>query len=92
MSVTGTPLQVAFRKCEELISSFAAVQNPGLYDGRQLFAIWMRQFAIPSGFCTSFVYSGRRSCNWHLFVSFLPEARQAIARIASFLTQHARHE
>ena len=91
MTVTGTPLQVAFHKCEELISSFAAVQNPGLYDGRQLFAIWVRQFAIPAGFSTSFVYSGRLSFNWHLFASFLSEARQAIARMASFFSQYGRH-
>ncbi len=61
-TVSRTPLQVAFRKCEELISSFAAVPNPGLYDGRRLFAIWVRQFPIPAGVSTSFVYPGGLPC------------------------------
>jgi epsilon-lactone hydrolase len=57
-----TRVQMAFRKCEELISSFAAVQNPGLYDGRRLFAIWVRQFPIPLGVSTSFVYPAGLPC------------------------------
>ena len=62
MTAPETPLQTAFRKCEELISSFAAVQNPGLHDGRRLFAIWVRQFPIPPGVSTSFVYPGGLPC------------------------------
>ncbi len=55
-------MRLAFRKCEELISSFAAVQEPGLYDGRRLFAIWVRQFPIPAGISTSFMYPSGLPC------------------------------
>lgn len=62
MTETETQVQRAFRKCEELIGSFAAVENPGLYDGRRLFAIWVRQFGIPEGVSTSFVYPKGLPC------------------------------
>jgi len=40
---------IAFAQWEQLIASFGAVPDPGLYDGRRLFAVWIRQFPIPSG-------------------------------------------
>ncbi len=62
MTDRETQLQRAFRKCEELISSFSAIKNPGLYDGRRLFAIWARQFPTPKGVSTSFVYPKGLPC------------------------------
>ena len=62
VATTETQLQRAFRKCEELISSFAAIENPSLYDGRRLFAIWVRQFPIPEGVSTSFIYPKGLPC------------------------------
>ncbi len=47
--------QAAFEQLEQLIASFAAVPNPGLYDGRRLFAVWIRQFPIPAGVTTEIV-------------------------------------
>lgn len=40
---------LAIDQWEQLIASFAAVPNPGLYDGRRLFSLWIRQFPMPDG-------------------------------------------
>lgn len=59
MSDTSTK---AFGKWEELIESFGAVPDPGLFDGRRLFAIWVRQFPIPDGVTFEIVYPNGRPC------------------------------
>ena len=52
----------AFQQLEQLISSFAAVPNPGLYDGRRLFAVWIRQFPIPAGVETEIILANGLPC------------------------------
>ncbi len=52
----------AFQQLEQLIGSFAAVPNPGLYDGRRLFAVWIRQFPIPQGVVTEIISANGLPC------------------------------
>ena len=62
LGMTSDSSAQAFAKWEELIASFGAVPDPGLYDGRRLFAIWVRQFPIPDGVTREVIYPNGLPC------------------------------
>lgn len=62
MTNTDTSSNLAITQWQTLIASFAAVPNPGLYDGRRLFSLWIKQFPVPDGVVIEHITPGGLPC------------------------------